>query len=177
MPWWLPVTRAMNRLGIPYPALNFTVSCCLSGVVEIKFEVTNRCNLACAFCHQDFGIKRGTQTLDWDIYDRVLTAAKRERIRAIRLTGGEPLLLKSISEYLQRAKDLGFAVIVNTNGTTLTEKRLCELQGLVDWFDTSLPAADEQTMTRLTGNRSTCAENGRRSVFSKNTGATPTFSR
>ena len=34
------------------------------------------------------------------------------------------------------------------------EKRLCELQGLVDWFKISLPAADEETMTRLTGDRS-----------------------
>ena len=153
MTWWLPVTKALNRLGVPYPALNFTVSCCLNVVVEIKFEVTNRCNLACSFCHQNFGAKGGTRTLDRDIYDRVLAAAKSERIPAIRLTGGEPLLLKSISEYLRRAKDLGFAVIVNTNGTALTEKRLREMQGLVDWFKISLPAADEPTTTRLTGNR------------------------
>ena len=54
MRWWLPVTKTLNRLGVPYPALNFTVSYCLSVVVEIKFEVTDRCNLACSFCHQDF---------------------------------------------------------------------------------------------------------------------------
>ena len=90
--------------------------------------------MACSFCHQGFGAKGGRRNLDRDIYDRVLAAAKRQRIPAIRLTGGEPLLLKSISEYLRRAKDLGFAVIVNTNGTMLTAQALRELQGLVDWF-------------------------------------------
>ena len=155
MKWWLQAGKLLNRLGVPYPLINYTISGSLDVVVEIKFEVTDRCNLACSFCHQDFGAKGGTETLNLDAYDRVLAVAKGERIPVVRLTGGEPLLLKSIHEYLRHAKDLGFAVIVNTNATALTEKRLRELKGLVDCFKISLPAADEETMTRVTGNRST----------------------
>ena len=155
MNWLLPTAKALNWLGVPYPYLNYIICGGTSILTEIKFEVTDRCNLACTFCHQDFGAMGGTTTLDMEVYERVLTAAKNENIRIVRLTGGEPLVLKSIDVFLRRAKDLGFAVIVNTNGTALPEKRLQALKGLVDCVKISLPAADEDTMTRLTGNKTT----------------------
>ncbi len=155
MPWWLPAAKMMNRVGVPYPLINFTISGSLNILQEIKFEVTDRCNLNCSFCHQGFGAKDGTDDLDRETYERVLAVAKSEGIRIVRVTGGEPLLLKSTEDFLRRAKELGFAVILNTNGMALTEKRVEGLQGLVDCFKISLPAADEQTMTELTGNRTT----------------------
>ena len=155
MSWWLPTAKALNWLGVPYPYLNNIICGSTSILTEIKFEVTDRCNLACTFCHQDFGAKGGTTTLDMAVYERVLMAAKNERIRIVRLTGGEPLVLKSIDVFLRRAKELGFSVIVNTNGTALPEKRLQALKGLVDYIKISLPAPDEETMTRLTGNKTT----------------------
>lgn len=155
MNWWLPTAKALNKLGVPYPYLNQIICGSTSIMTEIKFEVTDRCNLACTFCHQDFGAKGGSTDLDMEVYEGVLTAAKSEGIKVVRLTGGEPLVLKSIDVFLRRAKDLGLAVIVNTNGTALTEKRLHALKGLVDCVKISLPAADEETMTRLTGNKIT----------------------
>ena len=152
---WLQFARALNRLGVPYPYLNRIICGSTSILAEIKIEVTDRCNLACTFCHQDFGAKNGVTTLDMAHYEHVLEVAKNERIPVIRLTGGEPLVLKSIDEFLRQAKTLGFAVIVNTNGTALPEKRLQALKGLLDCVKISLPAADEQTMTRLTGNKTT----------------------
>lgn len=90
---WLQVAKALNRLGVPYPYLN-RISCGSTSILtEIKIEVTDRCNLACTFCHQDFGAKNGTTTLDMANYDRILEAAKNERIPVVRLTGGEPLVL------------------------------------------------------------------------------------
>ncbi|MBI3704658.1 MAG: radical SAM protein, partial [Rhizobiales bacterium] len=155
MSWWLPTTKALNRLGVPYPYLNRIACGSTSILTELKIEVTDRCNLACTFCHQDFGAKGGTTTLDMDVFERVLGVAKGEGIKVVRLTGGEPLVIKSIDVFLRRAKELGFAVIVNTNGTALPEKRLQALEGLVDYIKISLPAADEATMTRLTGNKMT----------------------
>jgi len=155
MSWWLPTANLLNRLGVPYPLLNYIACASTNILVEVKFEVTDRCNLACSFCHQEFGAKGGTSTLEAEVYERVLAAAKAERVKIIRLTGGEPLVLKSIDDFLRRAKEMGFAVIVNTNGTALTEKRLEALQGLVDCIKVSMPAADEATMTRVTGNATT----------------------
>jgi radical SAM protein with 4Fe4S-binding SPASM domain len=87
------------------------------------------------------------------VYERILAMAKKDRIGVIRLTGGEPLIIKSIDQYLRRAKELGFAVIVNTNGTPLTEKRVLALKDLVDCVKISLPAPDEETTTALTGDK------------------------
>jgi radical SAM protein with 4Fe4S-binding SPASM domain len=155
MSWWLSTAKALNKLGVPYPYLNRIACGSTSILAEIKFEVTDRCNLACTFCHQDFGAKGGTTTLDLGAYERVLMAAKSERVPVVRLTGGEPLVLKSIDGFLRRAKELGFTVIVNTNGTALPEKRLQALKGLIDYIKISLPAPDEETMTRITGNKTT----------------------
>ena len=152
---WLPIAKAFNRLGVPYPYLNRIAVGSTSILTEVKFEVTDRCNLACSFCHQDFGAKGGTTDLNWDTFERVLAAAKKDRVPVIRLTGGEPLVLKQIDTYLRRAKELGFAIIVNTNGTALPEKRVIALKGLIDCIKISLPAADEETMTRMTGDKNT----------------------
>ena len=80
MSWWLPTAKALNRLGVPYPYLNRIACGSTSILTEIKFEVTDRCNLTCTFCHQDFGAKGGTTTLDMEVFNRVLTVAKSEGI-------------------------------------------------------------------------------------------------
>lgn len=121
--------------------------------LELKFELTEQCNLACAFCHQDFGHATGRQYLDPKAYQHLLTQARDEGINAVRLTGGEPTVLKSLDWYLEKAKDLGFQVTLNTNGMALTPARLQRLSGLVDCFKLSLPAADEATMAQITGSR------------------------
>lgn len=120
---------------------------------ELKFEITDRCNLSCSFCHQNFGISEGSQVLDLGIYLQLLKQAWDEGIRSIRLTGGEPLVVKHIQRYLEPAKQHGFYISINTNGTALTEARLAGLRGLVDCFKLSLPASNEVSMTALTGSR------------------------
>jgi radical SAM protein with 4Fe4S-binding SPASM domain len=148
---WLRTARTFHRLGASYSYLNYIACASASILKEIKFEITERCNLACSFCHQDFGVRRGTATLDFSAYDRILALAKKERIGVVRLTGGEPLILKSVERYLSRAKELGFATIINTNATPLTEKRVAALKGLLDCVKISMPAPDEETTTALTG--------------------------
>ena len=62
MSMWISAAKMLHRVGVPFPYLNL-IACGSSNVLtEIKFEVTERCNLACSFCHQDFGAKGGTAT-------------------------------------------------------------------------------------------------------------------
>ncbi|MDE2183592.1 MAG: radical SAM protein [Alphaproteobacteria bacterium] len=150
---WLPTAKLLNLAGVPYPYLNLIASGSANVISEIKFEVTERCNLSCSFCHQNFGVKDGITDLDRKAYLRFLQAAKAERIPIVRITGGEPLLLKAADEYLRLAKEMGFKTIVNTNGTALTEKRVDGLKGLVDGFKISLPAANEESMDAMTGHK------------------------
>ncbi|MEI7613568.1 MAG: radical SAM protein [Betaproteobacteria bacterium] len=151
--YFLTSDGAESASRSPFYVKNQLESLASDESLELKFEVTEQCNLACSFCHQDFGRAAGVQVLDRSIYQRILVQAHDEGINALRLTGGEPMILKSIGWYLEQAKKFGFHVTVNSNGTALTESRIKAFKGFVDCFKISLPAADEQAMTRITGDR------------------------
>ena len=82
-------------------------------------EITNECNLACTFCH---GTKRPVRYMSAEEF----TAAAREIRKHTEYIYfhlmGEPLLHPLIGEFLGIAEDLGFRVIITTNGTLLPEK-------------------------------------------------------
>jgi radical SAM protein with 4Fe4S-binding SPASM domain len=78
------------------------------------------------------------------VFCRWLSRLKSERITLLRLTGGEPLLVEDVSEYLKAAKDNGFFVTLNTSGAHIDDARLAELIPLVDCLKLSLPAPDAE---------------------------------
>jgi len=78
---------------------------------EIVFELTTKCNLNCIMCTKS---KKET-TLSLKKVKKVLKEAKKIGIKAVRFTGGEPLLEPNLYKYLKYAKEEGFYVILNTN--------------------------------------------------------------
>lgn len=82
-------------------------------------EITNACNLACSFCH---GTKRAVRYM----------SAEEFAVAAARLRGfadylyfhvmGEPLLHPKLGEFLETAAQMGFRVILTTNGTLLPRR-------------------------------------------------------
>lgn len=92
---------------------------------RVYVEITNRCNLACAFCP---GTRRPPGSMTPDRF-RVLA----DKLRPV--TGylyfhvmGEPLLHPDLGELLAIAGERGFKVCLTTNGTLL-ERRLETLLG------------------------------------------------
>ncbi len=82
-------------------------------------EITNVCNLACPFCH---GTKREKRSISVTEFK---TAAKKLRGFADYLyfhLMGEPLLHPDLAEFFDIADELGFKVILTTNGTLLDKK-------------------------------------------------------
>lgn len=82
-------------------------------------EITNVCNLKCSFCH---GTKRAPRFVSVSEFE---TAAKRLRPFADYLyfhLMGEPLLHPQLDKLFETAADLGFKVIITTNGTLLAER-------------------------------------------------------
>ena len=66
----------------------------------------------CSFCDTRFHYNEGkTMTFD-EIFNKL-----NKKIKLIVLTGGEPMLQKSITEFCKRANDEGFFVQIETNGT------------------------------------------------------------
>ena len=84
------------------------------------FEITNACNLKCSFCH---GTKREIKYLTLSEFRR---GAEQLRDFADYLyfhLMGEPLLHPLLKEFFDIAGELGFKVILTTNGTLLDKKK------------------------------------------------------
>lgn len=82
-------------------------------------EITNVCNLACAFCP---GTKREPRFMTEEQFV-VLAAKLRPHTEYLYLhLMGEPLLHPRLAGILERAGRLGFKVVVTTNGTLLGDR-------------------------------------------------------
>ena len=92
---------------------------------KVYLEITNVCNLSCAFCP---GTKREKHFLTEDEFD-TLTDALQGRVPYLYFhLMGEPLLHPLLPRFLQITQDKGFRVILTTNGTLLA-RRADELLG------------------------------------------------
>ena len=92
-------------------------------------EITNVCNLSCAFCP---GTKREPRFLTEEEF-RVLAGKLRGRTQYLYLhLMGEPLLHPLLGRFLEIAEEYGLPVILTTNGTLLREKGelLCAAKAL-----------------------------------------------
>lgn len=82
-------------------------------------EITNVCNLSCAFCP---GTRRAARFLTAEEF-RLLAGKLRGHTQYLYFhLMGEPLLHPLLGRFLQRAGEKGFRVILTTNGTLLGEK-------------------------------------------------------
>jgi len=57
---------------------------------EVIIELTGKCNLDCSFCYN----KNKKSSLDTNKIFEILEQIKRDGIKAVRFTGGEPFLRK-----------------------------------------------------------------------------------
>ena len=86
---------------------------------KVYLEIGNICNLNCAFCP---GTKRAPRMLDPAEF-RMLAEKLRGHTEYLYFhLMGEPLLHPQLAELLQIAGELGFHVMITTNGTLLSEK-------------------------------------------------------
>jgi pyruvate-formate lyase-activating enzyme len=82
-------------------------------------EITNCCNLRCAFCP---GTRRAARQMTAEEFD-ALARALQGHVRFLYLhLMGEPLTHPQLSEILQICADLGFRVGLTTNGTLLESR-------------------------------------------------------
>lgn len=92
--------------------------------LTISWNLTKRCNLACAHCYIDASAKEkgGGELSPQESIEilRQLAAVNREAV--LILTGGEPLLRKDIFELIQQASTHGFWTVLGSHGGLLEEK-------------------------------------------------------
>ncbi len=91
----------------------------------IRVSVTDRCNLRCKYCVDgSFGFIPHTEVLSYEEILRFIRITARLGVKKVRLTGGEPLVRKSIGYLLREINSIeGIEdVSLTTNGVLLGDK-------------------------------------------------------
>ncbi len=85
---------------------------------KIYLEISNRCNLSCAFCP---GTKRKPNAMDEDAFAFLIQKLKPWTDYLYFHLMGEPLCHPKLEQFLNLAAEAGFRVIITTNGTLLPQ--------------------------------------------------------
>ena len=103
------------------------------------------CNLRCPFCHHSvlvFPEPEG-ETVSEDEFFRFLD--KRAGVLdGVAVTGGEPLLTPDVLPFLERIKEKGYAVKLDTNGSFPKRLREAVESGLVDYVAMDIKNSPEK---------------------------------
>lgn len=97
----------------------------------VALNLTRRCNLKCAHCYLDAGVRRRGQLSELTtaevegILDQI--AALSDETMVV-LTGGEPMMRSDILRLAKKGTDLGLMVVLGTNGALLDDARIAGLQ-------------------------------------------------
>jgi MoaA/NifB/PqqE/SkfB family radical SAM enzyme len=108
----------------------------------VQVHPTLTCNLRCTHCYSASGpALRGE--LDLDLLRNALTDAAALGYRAVAVSGGEPLVYRSLVPLLEHARTVGLRTLVTTNGTLLDDARAERLRPLVDVLAISVDGPPE----------------------------------
>lgn len=87
---------------------------------KVYIEISNLCNLSCRFCP---GTKRPKGRMDLERFSSILKKLKGYTEFVYFHLMGEPLLHPNLPQFLDVAGQMGFKVILTTNGTLLEERK------------------------------------------------------
>jgi len=89
----------------------------------LRVSITDRCNLRCIYCMPETGVRLVSHDdlLSFEEIERVVRVGVRLGIRAVRLTGGEPLMRRGIVDLVRRLASVDGIedLSMTTNGTRL----------------------------------------------------------
>lgn len=109
------ITTMMRELQSPTPAKPYRPA----AAPVVIWNLVRRCNLACKHCYSLSGDRDFAGELDTGEVRGVMDDLRRFGVRALILSGGEPLLRPDIFEVSRYAKLLGFHVGLSSNGTLI----------------------------------------------------------
>ena len=93
----------------------------------VIWNLIRRCNLQCRHCYSASVDKDFPGELRYEEICAVMDDLHAFGVRALILSGGEPLLHPRIFDIARRAKALGFYVGLSTNGTLINEENIASI--------------------------------------------------
>lgn len=101
------------------------------------------CNLRCGYCHNPELIHTDSTHSSLSEGEVLSFLKKRQgQLEGVCITGGEPLLSLSL-DFLQKIKQLGYLIKIDTNGTCPDALKECIDQNLVDYIAMDIKACPE----------------------------------
>ena len=131
---------------------------CLDYPNMASLKVTADCNLRCKHCYYSGEPSTYTPNDDFstdDIFELIDFLIDDLHILSLTLTGGEPFLRKDFIDIISHAKSKYIPLIIQTNGTLLTEEDVKELSKILypktDAIYISLEAANKEAHDSIRG--------------------------
>jgi pyruvate formate lyase activating enzyme len=102
---------------------------------------TQGCNFRCPYCHNPELVdpNRFQQTINYDTIFSFLEKRKGE-IDAVEITGGEPTIQNDLEEFIQKIKDMGYLVKLDTNGSNSIILEQLISKNLIDYIAMDIKA-------------------------------------
>jgi cyclic pyranopterin phosphate synthase len=120
----------------------------------LRISVTDRCNFRCVYCMPPQGKKwlDHADILTYEELLRLITVFSGEGVNKIRLTGGEPLVRKGLTEFVAAIKSLGRIkdISLTTNGSLLPPLAAGLKAAGLDRVNISLDTVNPASFARLT---------------------------
>lgn len=128
---------------------------------DLRISLLDRCNYRCPYCmpettfHADYQFLQRNERLDHDEIVKLAGIAARLGVSKLRLTGGEPLLDKSVPALVRRLRDIPGIddLALTTNGTLLANYAQALAEAGLDRVTVSLDSLDETLFRHMSGNR------------------------
>ena len=121
----------------------------------LRISVTDKCNLRCKYCMPAEGVPcvAHKDVLTLEEIARVAKVMAGMGLRKIRLTGGEPLVRKNITELLRQLHAIpGIEhLALTTNGVRLSEMLPELIEAGLDHVNISIDALDREVFERVAG--------------------------
>jgi cyclic pyranopterin phosphate synthase len=121
----------------------------------LRLSVTDRCDLRCAYCLPEGfkGFEEPSHWLTFDEIERLLSVFARLGLKRIRITGGEPLLRRNVTELAARLAALpGIEDLsLSTNATQLARMALDLKAAGVTRLNVSLDSLRPEVVEKING--------------------------
>ena len=119
-------------------------------VRSMRVSVTQRCSLACDYCHKE-GQAPATEEMMPEEIRRIVGVAVSLGVRKVKITGGEPLMREDLAEIVEGISPMLSEVSLTTNGHGLDEAIGRLKRAGLKRINVSLHSLDPEVYGRLCG--------------------------
>ncbi len=123
---------------------------------DLRISVTDRCNFRCPYCMPREIFGRGYEFLErrelltFVEIERLVRVLAGRGVRKVRLTGGEPLLRRSVEKLVKMLRQIpGLDLALTTNGALLPSKAGLLKDAGLNRITVSLDSLDRETFALM----------------------------